>query len=278
MPLFLFPSFSLFKANIVFKRFIAFQRFFLLNALGACEMIMAAADNNGDNFILQVSNLTVEISNQPIINNLDFKIKRGITLAIVGPNGAGKTTLFRALLNLIPYTGKIEWRGKVKIGYVPQILSVRDIPISVKEFLALKNESKEDMKAVLTSVGLDGETILEKSLATLSGGQMRRVLIAWAIVDKPDVLLFDEPTSGVDLDSEEAIYGMLRKLTEKNEITLLLISHDLHIVREYSDYALALNKCLVFFGESKEVMNPETQKLIYGEPICKEYEYGDIHA
>ena len=82
----------------------------------------------------------------------------------------------------------------------------------------------------------------------------------------------------MDLDSEEAIYGMLRKLTEKNEITLLLISHDLHIVREYSDYALALNKCLVFFGESKEVMNPETQKLIYGEPICKEYEYGDIHA
>jgi zinc transport system ATP-binding protein len=278
VPVFLFLSFSLFKANVVFKRFIAFQRFFLLNALGACEMIMAAADNNGDNLILQVSNLTVEISNQPIINNLDFKIKRGITLAIVGPNGAGKTTLFRALLNLVPYTGTIEWKGKIKIGYVPQILSVRDIPISVKEFLALKNESEKDMKAALTSVGLDGKAVLEKSLATLSGGQMRRVLIAWAIVDNPDVLLFDEPTSGVDLDSEEAIYGMLRKLTAKNEITLLLISHDLHIVREYSDYALALNKCLVFFGESKEVMNPETQKLIYGEPICKEYEHGDLHA
>jgi len=239
-------------------------------------MIMAAADNNGDNFILQVSNLTVEISNQPIINNLDFKIKRGITLAIVGPNGAGKTTLFRALLNLVPYTGKIEWNGKIKIGYVPQILSVRDIPISVKEFLALKNKSEEDMKATLTSVGLDGEAVLEKSLAILSGGQMRRVLIAWAIVDNPDVLLFDEPTSGVDVDSEEAIYGMLRKLTAKNEITLLLISHDLHIVREYSDYALALNKCMVFFGESPEVMNPETQKLIYGEPICKEY--GEAHV
>ena len=237
-----------------------------------------AANNNGDNFILQVSNLTVEISNQLILNNLYFKIKRGITLAIVGPNGAGKTTLFRALLNLVSYAGKIEWNGKVKIGYVPQILSVRDIPISVKEFLALKNESQEDMRAVLTSVGLDSKAVLEKSLATLSGGQMRRVLIAWAIVDKPDVLLFDEPTSGVDLDSEEAIYGMLRKLTAKNEITLLLISHDLHIVREYSDYALALNKCLVFFGESKEVMNPEIQRLIYGEPICKEYEYGDIHA
>lgn len=221
--------------------------------------------------ILKVSNLRVEFSNQPIIENVTFEIKRGVTLAIVGPNGAGKTTLFRALLNLIPYEGKIEWGGKIKIGYVPQILSVRDIPISVKEFLSYKNESVQDMKDVLSSVGLDSETIINKSLATLSGGQMRRVLIAWAIVDKPDVLLFDEPTSGVDLDSEEAIYGMLRKLTAKNKITLLLISHDLHIVREYSDYALALNKCPVFFGESKDVMDPATQKLIYGEAICREY-------
>jgi zinc transport system ATP-binding protein len=226
--------------------------------------------------ILKVSNLRVKFSNQPIIENVTFEIKRGVTLAIVGPNGAGKTTLFRALLNLVPYEGKIEWGGKIKIGYVPQILSVRDIPISVKEFLSYKNESVQDMKDVLSSVGLDSETMIDKSLATLSGGQMRRVLIAWAIVDKPDVLLFDEPTSGVDLDSEEAIYGMLRKLTAKNKITLLLISHDLHIVREYSDYALALNKCLVFFGESKDVMDPATQKLIYGEPICREY--GGAHV
>ena len=229
-----------------------------------------------DDNILKVSNLSVEISNKPIITNVTFKISRGITLAIVGPNGAGKTTLFRALLNLLPYSGKIEWNGKMKIGYVPQILSVRDIPISVKEFLSYKNESERDIKAVLASVGLDSETIVDKSLGTLSGGQMRRVLIAWAIADKPDVLLFDEPTCGVDVDSEEAIYGMLRSLTAKNKITLLLISHDLHIVREYSDYALALNKCLVFFGKSKEVMNPETQKLIYGESICKEY--GDFNA
>jgi zinc transport system ATP-binding protein len=235
----------------------------------------ASKSKNGK-YILNVSNLTVAFSNKPIIDNLNFKIKRGITLAIVGPNGAGKTTLFRALLNLVPYSGKIEWIGKVKIGYVPQILSVRDIPISVKEFLSFKNESASDIKAVLAAVGLDSEEVVDKSLATLSGGQMRRVLIAWAIVDKPDALLFDEPTSGVDLDSEEAIYGMLKSLTAKNEITLLLISHDLHIVREYSDYALALNKCLVFFGESQEVMKSATQKLIYGEPICKEY--GDTHA
>ena len=224
-------------------------------------------------YILKVSNLTIEISNQPIIDNLTFRIKKGITLAIVGPNGAGKTTFFRSLLNLVPYKGTIEWSGKVKLGYVPQILSVRDIPISVKEFLALKGA--DNPENVLTTVGLDSKLVLGKSLGALSGGQLRRVLIAWAIIDKPNVLLFDEPTSGVDVDSEEAIYGMLRKLTLENEITLLLISHDLHIVREYSDYVLALNKCLVFFGESREVMNPNNQRLIYGEPICKEF--GDTH-
>lgn len=231
-------------------------------------MVFMAAQ---DDFILRVSNLNIEISNQKIIDNLSFRIRRGTTLAIVGPNGAGKTTLFRALLNLVPYSGKVEWNGKVKIGYVPQVLSVHDIPISVKEFLSLKGEKESDIDNVLAAVGLESSLIKEKSMGVLSGGQLRRVLIAWAIIDKPDVLLFDEPTSGVDLDSEEAIYGMLKTLTEKNEITLLLISHDLHIVREYSDYALAINHCIVFFGESKEVMNPETQKLIYGEPVCKEY-------
>jgi zinc transport system ATP-binding protein len=222
-------------------------------------------------FILRVSNLNIAISNQKIIENLSFGVRRGTTLAIVGPNGAGKTTLLRALLNLVPYSGKVEWDGKVKVGYVPQILSVRDVPISVREFLLLKSESESDINNSLASVGLEPEAIKNKSMSVLSGGQLRRVLIAWAIVDKSDVLLFDEPTSGVDLDSEEAIYGMLKKLTEMNNITLLLISHDLHIVREYSDYALAINKCVVFFGESKEVMNPENQKLIYGEPVCKEY-------
>ena len=236
-------------------------------------MVFMAAQSD---FILKVSNLNIEISNQKIIENLSFGVKRGTTLAIVGPNGAGKTTLFRALLNLVPYKGKVEWNGKVKVGYVPQVLSVRDVPISVKEFLALKSTSESDINNALASVGLEPDVIKVKSMSVLSGGQLRRVLIAWAIVDKPDVLLFDEPTSGVDLDSEEAIYGMLRTLTAKNRITLLLISHDLHIVREYSDYALAVNRCIVFFGESKDVMNPETQKLIYGEPICREY--GEAYA
>lgn len=88
------------------------------------------------------------------------------------------------------------------------------------------------------------------------------------MIDKPNVLLFDEPTTGVDVDSQEAIYKMLDELKEENEITILLISHDLHVIQEYTDYMLALNRCVTFFGESKKIADPEVQKIIYGEPVC----------
>lgn len=218
-----------------------------------------------DGVMLRISNLNVASPNETILDDISFEIKRGATLAIVGPNGAGKSTLFRAILHMIPYTGKIEWTEKVKIGYVPQRLSVSDIPISVKEFLSFKNPS--NVENALNMVGLD-HNVLNKIMGILSGGQLQRVLIAWAIIDEPNVLLFDEPTAGVDIDSEEAIYKMINELKKKNEITILLISHDLHIIRDYSDYMLALNKCLTFFGESKSIMDPELQKMIYGEPVC----------
>ena len=219
-----------------------------------------------DGYILRVTDLTVELPNQTVLENVSFKLERGTTLAIIGPNGAGKTMLFRALLNLIPYKGRVEWTPKVKIGYVPQYLSASDIPISVEEFLAFKESSDADN--ALSSVGLNSKEVLNKRLGALSGGQLRRVLIAWATMDKPSVLLFDEPTTGVDLDSEEAIYKMLNDLEEKYKITMVLISHDLHIIREYSDYMMALSKCVTFFGESKRIMEPELQRMIYGEPVC----------
>jgi zinc transport system ATP-binding protein len=226
--------------------------------------------SNLNNYVLKVSNLNVKVPRETILDNISFEVKKGTTVAIVGPNGAGKTMLFRTLLNLVPYSGKIEWAEKVKIGYVPQNLSVSDIPISVKEFLSIK--SILNVEDSLSSVGFKSKDVLKKRLGALSGGQLRRVLIAWAVIDDPSVLLLDEATTGVDLDSEEAIYRMLNGLREKNQITMLMISHDIHIIREYSDYMLALNKCVTFFGESKQIMEPSLQTVIYGEPVCKAIE------
>ncbi len=221
---------------------------------------------NSDDYVLKVSNLSVKLQDQTILDNVSFKLKRGTVLAVVGPNGAGKTVLFRALLNLVPYNGKIEWTKMVKIGYVPQNIDVDDIPISVKEFLSFKNHV--DVESSLSPVRLNNKNVANKTLGVLSGGQLRRVLIAWALADNPNVLLFDEPTTGVDHDSEEPIFIMLNDLKKRNRITVLLITHDVHIIREYSDYLLALNRCITFFGESKEIMNPSVQKIIYGETVC----------
>jgi len=219
-----------------------------------------------NDYILKVTNLGVKAQNEIILENVSFKIKGGTTLAIVGPNGAGKSTLFRALLNLVPYTGKIEWEGKVRIGYVPQIVAVKDVPISVKEFLSYRDGV--NIEQALSAVRLEDSEIVSKTLGVLSGGELRRILIAWAIIDNPNVLLFDEPTTGVDTGSEESIFVMLNDLKEKKKITMLLITHDVHLVKEYTNQLLALNKCITFFGDSKQMAEPSLQQKIYGETIC----------
>jgi zinc transport system ATP-binding protein len=105
-----------------------------------------------NDYVLKVENLGITLQNQTILEKVSFKLKKGTALAVLGPNGAGKTMMFKALLNLIPHTGKIEWAGKVKIGYVPQNVTVSDIPISVKEFLSFKDHT--DVEASLKPVKL----------------------------------------------------------------------------------------------------------------------------
>src|SRR6478672_9696327 len=178
------------------------------------------------NNMLVVSGLSVTSQNKRILEDINFKVKKGTSLAVVGPNGGGKTTLFRALLNLIPYAGKIKWNDEVRIGYVPQ------------------------------------------SLVSLSGGELQRVLIAWAIVDNPSVLLFDEPTSGVDIGAEEPIYENVNHLKREAGITVLLISHNMHVVMHYSDYVLALNKGVLFFGDTKSLTHSQLLSIIFGSEFA----------
>src|SRR5207253_4284893 len=175
--------------------------------------------------VLRVANLGVRLDHVPILEDVSFHVRRGTTLAIVGPNGAGKTTLFRVLLGLVPHTGTVEWSGPVRIGYVPQNFVVTDVPITVRDFLGFKSEA--GFEESLAAVGLGG-AVLPKRLDVLSGGEMPRVLIAWAVLDRPNVLLFDEPTATVDIGSEDMLYEMLNRLEKDTNSPALLITHDIH--------------------------------------------------
>jgi zinc transport system ATP-binding protein len=226
------------------------------------------ADSN--RYILRVTDLGVRLQNQTLLEHISFNAKKGATLAILGPNGAGKTVLFRTLLNRVPHTGTIDWTEKVKIGYVPQYVTVSDVPMSVREFLSIGSGRKTDVEGLLRLVKLQDKGVTDKRLGVLSGGQLRRVLIAWALKEDPNVLFLDEPTTGVDMDSEEPIYLMLNEIKKTNQMTIFLITHDIHIIQEYADDLLAINKCVTFCGSAQEIAKPETQRIIYGEPVCVE--------
>lgn len=220
--------------------------------------------------ILTVENLGVKFDNNEVLRGLNFFVQKGDVLAIVGPNGAGKSVLFRALLGLVSYSGKIRWSEKLKISYVPQKFNIdKDFPLSVGEFLRFKEKSLDKIIGVLKSVGITDEHhiehhILKQRLGWLSGGQIQRILIAWSILDNPDVLLFDEPTAGIDVGGEETIYNLLKKLKDERGFTVLLISHDLNIVYKYANNVICVNREMVCYGEPSMVLDPTALAKLYG--------------
>ena len=224
--------------------------------------------------VLSVENLGVKFDENEVLKGLSFFVQKGDVLAIVGPNGAGKSVLFKALLNIVPYSGEIKWTKGLKVSYVPQRFSIdKEMPLSVEEFFNLKTKNKNQIIKALNSVGISNEGhekhhlakhILKQRLGWLSGGQLQRVLIAWAVVDDPDVLLFDEPTSGIDVGGEETIYNLLKKLRDQRDLTILLISHDLNIVYKYANNVICINKKMICYGAPNEVLDPSALANLYG--------------
>ena len=227
-----------------------------------------------ENKILEVENLSVSFDGNNVLENINFVVSKGDVMAVVGPNGSGKSVMFRALLGLIPHSGKITWQSNIKIGYAPQKLAIdRGLPMTVKEFLGLKARTKAEILTSLEWVGIDVSQehehhlehhILNRRIGFLSGGEFQRVLIAWALLGEPNVLLFDEPTAGIDIGGEETIYNLLRELQEKKGLTIILISHDLNIVYKYANNVLCINKQQLCFGEPHQVLNPEELVSLYG--------------
>jgi ABC-type Mn2+/Zn2+ transport system ATPase subunit len=223
--------------------------------------------------ILSVEDLSVELGGEQIIKNLNFDVHEREVLVILGPNGAGKSTLLRALLGLIHYSGKVSWFTR-DISYLPpqELFQRKDLLLNVEEFFKLKNASREMALGILKRVGLDS-SILQKSFGSLSTGQFQRMIIAWALVDEPTVLLFDEPTSGIDVGGQDTVYSLLHDFWEHSSLTILLVTHDLNIVWEHADNVLCVNRKQVCCGPPREVLTPESLEELYGTGV-KYYVHG----
>ncbi len=221
--------------------------------------------------LIEVKNLSISFGDFQVFKGIGFDLHQGEALAIVGPNGSGKTVLCRALLGFLPFQGEVHWKPGIKKGYIPQKLLVdSQFPISVLDFFKFKTNSYPAIEESLNSVGITGDAqhlkhhVLNKSLGALSGGQFQRIMIAWAIVDQPDILLFDEPTSGIDIGGEETIYNLLHRLQTKNHLAIILISHDLNIVYKYADKVICVNKEMICYGAPHSVLDPASLSKLYG--------------
>lgn len=230
-----------------------------------------------DDIILSVKNLTVQFGDHTILDNISFEVKKDDFVAIIGPNGAGKSVLFKCLLGLIPFKGEVVWQKELKIGYVPQKLGIeKDIPLTVLEFLRFKEKNMTKIKDTLSAVGLSspaegdihkGKRILETKLGSLSGGELQKVLIGFAILGNPNVLLFDEPTAGVDVTGEETIYALIARLQKEKDLTILFISHELEVMYKYANNVLCLNKEKICYGLPRKVIDKKSLEKLYGEEV-----------
>jgi zinc transport system ATP-binding protein len=217
--------------------------------------------------ILQVSNLKVTIEEEVVLRDLSFTVRRGEVVTILGPNGAGKTMLLRALLGTVPHEGKIAWEEGIRIGYVPQRLPyIRNIPLSVADFFALRRDKQVNVDELIQDVGLEREA-KSKLISNFSSGQVQRLLIAWALARNPDVLLFDEPTTGIDVSGEVTVYALLTRLQRERNLTMLIVTHDLAVVHRLSSMVLCLNKELVCMGPPLSTLTPENLKRLYGTEV-----------
>jgi len=223
--------------------------------------------------LLEAQNVSVAFDGEMVLEDVSFTLKRGELTTVLGPNGSGKTTLFRALLGLVPYRGTVTWRSGIAVGYVPQrFLIGPSLPITVTEFFLLKSRAfwfpQREFLAHLTHeldlVGLEA-SVLARPLGRLSSGQLQRLLVAWAMIDHPDVLLFDEPAAAIDIGFAETIHHVMHRLTEERGTAILLISHDLHVVARYAANVLCLNRRLLCHGPPSAVLTQEELKRLFGE-------------
>ncbi len=235
----------------------------------------------------QLQNFGVTMGQNILLHDVNLHIHCGELTVIIGPNGAGKTTLLRAILGEVPHTGTLSYldaknkrTGNPLVGYVPQKLDFdKGLPASVLDFcttcisqkpiwLFRSRATQERIKANLFLV--QAEHLIRRKIGTLSGGELQRVLLACALDPLPDLLLLDEPVSGVDPGGMELFYEMVSSLREKYDLSIILVSHDLALAPRAANRLVLLNKTVLASGSPAEVMHNSVFSKTFG-PILNKY-------
>jgi zinc transport system ATP-binding protein len=221
--------------------------------------------------VLEVEHLSVRFGPVQVLRELSFQVARGSALAVIGPNGVGKTVLFQALIGSVPSEGVIRWAPDARIGYVPQKLDIeRDVPLTGMDFLnarlSLSGGSKANIARVLELTGVSKE-VSAGMIGTLSGGQFQRLLVAFALLGDPNVLMLDEPTAGMDEPGQRQMNELIRRLQKEHELTVLFISHELSVVYRYATDVLCLGRTRACFGSPRKILTPDLLNEMYGAPL-----------
>ena len=215
--------------------------------------------------LLEVENLYFNINKKIILENINFQIKEKEVLTIIGPNGAGKSTLAAIITGIIKnYSGNITKSSNLNIGYMPQNLKINhNIPMNVEYFLKLhhtKNFSKDEIFLIAEKVGIS--KLLKQKITSLSVGELQRTSLARCLLNKPNLLILDEPEQGVDINGKVEIYNLLNEISANSNIAIIIISHDFNFVMSSTNKVICLNKHICCSGIPKDISkNPEYNKL-----------------
>lgn len=228
--------------------------------------------------LVDIKNLTVDFDRILALQDVNFSVSKGDFLGIIGPNGAGKTTLFSCMLGLKQnFKGEIKFFDKnirkskqylTKVGYVPQKpVFEKNFPATVKEVvkMGLRKHSDKDDKVDSTLQQVWIHELGLRRIGELSGGQLQRVFIAKALVNDPQILILDEPVTGIDSQSKELFYEILRGLNKNENLTIIWSSHDLEAVAKLANKVACLNRTLFFHGISNEFFSNEALLKQYSE-------------
>jgi zinc transport system ATP-binding protein len=221
------------------------------------------------NALISAKNVSVLKNQKSILENIDIQINKKDFITIIGPNGAGKTMLLKCLMGFYkPTSGMIERKEKLKIGYMPQSINViNTMPMTVKGFITVKKKYDDvSLHKVITEVNL-GE-IVNKQLSVLSGGEMQRVLLARSLLNNPDLLILDEPAQNLDISGQLNFYKLIQEIYSKRDISILMISHDLHLVMVSTKKVLCLYKHICFSGAPQQIAKDPEFLSMFGKDMA----------